>query len=179
MSDSITIVAACSSPPFNAATKNIQQASARLTWNAAQGAINYQVQYKVAGAATFTTVATKNTAIIISGLLPNTKYVWRVRSKCSLQFSVFTALNNFQTLPGFVTSSMETNKLVTQNNFIVYPNPASSNVNIVFNAAKQSSYAITICDLQGKALLNKTVTANSATIILHSTYIHSLPELIL
>lgn len=161
VSDTIHVETACSSPPSNTATKNIQSTSATATWNASQGAIRYIVKYKVAGTSAFTTINTTNTSCTLTGLNSNTKYVWKVRAKCPLTFSAFTPLNHFKTLPAFASISQSDNDIQKANKFTLYPNPASNNLNIVFNAAKRSSYAITIYDLQGKLLLSKTGTANS------------------
>lgn len=160
VSDTINIVAACALPPYNAATNNIQSASATITWNASQGAIKYQVKYKVAGGSTFTTVNTKNTSINLTGLSSNTKYIWKVRAKCSLQFSDFTSLNKFTTLPAFGNISQSNIEVQKQNSVSLYPNPATNFVNVAFNASKQTSYSISIYDLEGKMVLNKTGITN-------------------
>lgn len=160
LSDSITIVTACASSPINTATKNITSTSAKLTWSASQGALKYQVQFKPASATTFTSKNTKSTSINITGLSPNTQYVWKVKAICSLQSSAFTALNNFTTLSAFRAPSQSSSEIQPQTDFALYPNPATENVNVLLNASKQASYLISIYDLQGRKLKTQEGVTN-------------------
>lgn len=163
VSDSITVVQACASKPVNDTAINIQSTSVKLLWDASQGAVKYQVKYKVVGTSAFTTVNTKNTSVTVTGLSANTAYQWKVRARCSLKYSDFTALKLFITVPGFAETAVDQSELTAVNDFAVYPNPAKNMTNIVFNSAKQSSYTIAVYDLQGKLLIKKTGIANAGS----------------
>jgi hypothetical protein len=161
VSDNITIVTACSSTPTNTVAKNITSTSVKLTWSASQGAIKYTVQFKPASATTFTIKSTSTTATNLSGLLSNTQYVWKVKAVCSLKSSAFTALNNFTTLPALTGSSSSGAEIQQQTDLSFYPNPATKNVNIFLNASKQTSYSVSIYDLQGRKLITQAGAANA------------------
>src|SRR5205807_2516617 len=118
--DSITIVEACSSTPVNTITTNIQQTSATLTWSAAQGAINYQLKYKRAGTTTFTTVNLNTTSFNLTGLSSNTKYAWKVSTKCPLKFSAFSKQISFRTKTGLAAVSQSNYVQQKQDDIFVY-----------------------------------------------------------
>jgi hypothetical protein len=172
VSDTIAIVTACSSTLVNTSTKNITSTSAKISWSASQGALKYQVQFKPASAATFTSKNTTSTSINLNGLSSNTQYVWKVKATCSLRSSAFTALNNFTTLPAFAAASQTINEIEKQTGFTFYPNPAAKNVNVIFNAAKQTVYSISIYDMQGRKLVSQLGVAslgeNNFTLDIHA-----------
>jgi hypothetical protein len=68
--------------PLNLSQSNITGTSALLTWNPTTSAFEYKVRYKLAGNGAWIKLVTPATSISISGLIPNTKYVWQVRSNC-------------------------------------------------------------------------------------------------
>lgn len=160
-SDSITIAAACSVPPSNTAATNIKQTTARLNWNTAQGAVKYQIKFSATGGAV-STINTANPYYKLNGLTPNTNYTWKVRSRCSLQYSAYAAATSFTTLPAFTATSQSEDEINKENSFTISPNPASANVNVMFNSTKQSAYRISVYDIAGKMLLSKTGSANAS-----------------
>ena len=133
----------------------------KLTWSASQGAIKYTVQFKPLNAATFTNKSTATTAINLTGLLSNTQYAWKVKAVCPLKSSVFTALNNFTTPPALTSGSSSGAEIQQQTDFNFYPNPATKNVNVFLNASKQTSYSISIYDLQGRKLITQAGAASA------------------
>jgi hypothetical protein len=172
ISDTITIAEACATPPVNTTTTNIQQTSATLNWGAAQGAISYQLKYKQAGT-TFTTITLGNvTSFNLGGLSANTKYVWKVRTRCPLKFSPFTLATSFKTKRALAAVSQSNSLQQNHDNIFIYPNPTTNNLNVRFTSSKQTAYTITIFDIQGKILLNKTGAAisgnNNLTLDIHA-----------
>jgi hypothetical protein len=165
-SDSIVVTAACSAAPSGMAVSNIQQTSVTLNWNAAQGATQYQVQHKLSGAASFSTTTNVHTSFTLRNLTAGQTYVWRVRSQCPLGYSVYSAIDTFKTATGLQ------HKMIAANEFSVYPNPATSTVNINFSAPVSAVYELSVYDLEGKRLLSKNVTAamgtNNPAIDIHS-----------
>ncbi len=159
-SDSITIEAACSAAPSNPATTSIKQTTARLNWNAAQGAVKYQIKFGATGGAV-STINTANAFFKLSGLTANTNYTWKVRSKCSLQYSAYATATSFTTLPAFAATAQSEDEINKENSFTISPNPATTNVKLMFNSFKQSAYSISVYDIAGKILLSKTGTANA------------------
>ncbi len=74
----------CEAPSGLTAT-NITSTTAKLNWSAVTGANNYDVDYKIHTAATWTNAATATTALTVSlsGLSVNTLYDYRVRTNCA------------------------------------------------------------------------------------------------
>lgn len=70
--------------PTGLTTSLITATTAKLNWNVSAGATEYNVEYKLASAATYTPLGTftTNTANL-TGLAANTAYNWRVNADCS------------------------------------------------------------------------------------------------
>ncbi|MGN6605101.1 MAG: fibronectin type III domain-containing protein [Ginsengibacter sp.] len=84
--------------PTGLTTSSITGSSATVSWMAASGAINYDVDYTVAGANSWINVATatSSTSVNITGLNSSQNYDWRVRTNCSSGSSAY-AVSNFTT----------------------------------------------------------------------------------
>ena len=68
-------------PPQTLVNVKIYQTSAILSWNSLPGVSNYIVQYSTVNG-TVHQLTTKDTVITITGIIPNTKYEWHVKSLC-------------------------------------------------------------------------------------------------
>ncbi len=75
----------------------ITSASATIGWAAVSGAVSYNVQYRVVGAASWTTTSTTGTSVALSGLTATTSYEWQVQTVCSAGTSAFSASATFTT----------------------------------------------------------------------------------
>ncbi len=168
MSDSIVVTAACSAAPSGMAVSNIQQTSATLNWNAAQGATQYQIQHKLSGAASFATTTNVHTSFTLRNLTAGQSYVWRVRSQCPLGYSVYSSIDTFKTTTGLQ------HKMIADDHLFVYPNPATNIVNINFSATVSAVYELSVYDMEGKRLLSKNASAERGTNN-PAIDIHSLP----
>ena len=83
--------------PTGLTASNVGSSTATLSWNAVAGA-TYDVQYRVVGASTWTTVAVTGTSTNLSGLSTQTAYEARIRSKCTGgSNSAYSSLVNFTT----------------------------------------------------------------------------------
>lgn len=58
-------------------------------------------------------------------------------------------------------SCREGEAAVTQNMFSMYPNPASTLVNVQFSSTDNSTYRLQLTDLSGRLIMDKTVTAQA------------------
>jgi hypothetical protein len=76
--------AACADPT-GLASSSVTTSSATVGWAAVSGANNYDVDYKLSTATTWTNAATAttSTSVNISGLAAGTLYDWRVRANCT------------------------------------------------------------------------------------------------
>lgn len=80
----------------------ITDESAVLRWERVRGANTYRVQIRIAGTNTWTNINTTDTTLLLSNLLADTEYEYRVRVNCvdNLQ-SGFTEIGGFITLQLF------------------------------------------------------------------------------
>jgi hypothetical protein len=85
-------VAACDAPVL-LTTDNITSNSAFVSWLAVANAVNYTVEFKPAGSATWISAGAPSTFqfYFLSGLAPSTLYDWRVLTNCTTGSSVFAA----------------------------------------------------------------------------------------
>ncbi|XOV91904.1 MAG: choice-of-anchor tandem repeat GloVer-containing protein [Bacteroidota bacterium] len=85
--------------------------SVDLSWNVADGALEYQVGYKLNGtSAGWETITTSNTNISVSILESGSDYLWKVRSLCSTDgsfISDFSLIESFSTT-GPITCNIPT-----------------------------------------------------------------------
>ena len=85
--------------PGGLSPSNIDQTSADLSWNPVQGAVSYDVRYKINGSSTWTQVNTPSTSWSAVGLVEDAGYVWQVKTRCSSISSAWSSLDSFATSP--------------------------------------------------------------------------------
>ena len=78
----ITIPFTCDIPT-NQNTSSIYYYGANLSWDAAPGAIGYNLRYRVTGTSTWTNVAVTPTTYYAYSLLETTNYEWQVQTNCT------------------------------------------------------------------------------------------------
>ncbi|MBK9729796.1 MAG: T9SS type A sorting domain-containing protein [Chitinophagaceae bacterium] len=137
---------------------DITSNSAKLKWAPAAAATQYSLRYKVASGATWTILKPQGKSKIVEGLLPNTKYVWQIKSVCGNDPKItsdWSAKQFFTTLPLKIT-----NENAAATSLEIYPNPSSGNTTLHFNFTQSSQVSIKIFDVNGKEISN----------VLNSTY---------
>ncbi len=94
----------CSAPttsgcgtPSSLAAGSITTTSATLSWAAVSGSLNYNVQYKLSSATTWTTVNTTATSYALAGLTAGTAYQFQVQAVCASASSSYSAAATFTT----------------------------------------------------------------------------------
>ena len=107
-----TLAAACNAPS-SMTTGNITQTSALFAWTAANGAVSYNIRYRIIGAANWTTGTSATTSFTASPLTAGSNYEWQVQTVCSAGPSSFTASTNFTTIN--ITSCGAPSGLTTTN----------------------------------------------------------------
>ena len=82
--DNISINVATCGVPDNLVSYP-QDTSATLSWTSGSAgfASSYVLAYKMLSDSTYTVLTTQDTSLTIQGLIPNTDYIWHVRSICS------------------------------------------------------------------------------------------------
>lgn len=76
----------------------ITDSSATLNWAVVSGAASYDVQYKIAGSATWTAATSTGNSLPLTGLNAMTNYEFQVQTVCAEGSSGFSASANFITL---------------------------------------------------------------------------------
>ena len=100
------------------ASSAVTVSGATISWTALSGALNYDVDYKLASASTWTNAATATTAtsVNLSGLTENSLYDWRVRANCTgatgtystAQFTTLSSTPTCGTVSGLTSSGITT-----------------------------------------------------------------------
>ncbi len=144
----------CSSPS-NTNTFSVTPTTAVVGWEANPEALNYTVQYKLELGGSYVTVGTFTTATAtITGLLPNTQYVWRVKANCSPYGSDV----QFATPAGMGTLALrQSDRVNTQ----LSPNPAANEVQII---VPQPGVQVLVTSMAGVLVSNITMDKHQQTL---------------
>lgn len=120
----LTVVPFPCNTPDGVVVSNITTNSSKISWVTVPGATQYNIWYRKVGEPAWTKKNVTANFKTLTGLLPASTYQYKVRTKCTDEYSDFTPINSFTTLPlkTAVTSNTPT--------FLAYPNPSSGNFNI-------------------------------------------------
>ncbi|HYV92715.1 MAG TPA: fibronectin type III domain-containing protein [Chitinophagales bacterium] len=139
--------------PANLSTSNITTTKAKLNWNTNDCAVGYRIQYKQSAGTWITKNVSSNIGYkTIKGLLANTSYVWKVKTKCSTNPVVYSAWSSsvsFNTT--MKLAEMEEKEEAPLN---IFPNPTSGNMSIQTDPATAIRVVI-IQNFIGQVLLQK------------------------
>ncbi|MBK9729797.1 MAG: T9SS type A sorting domain-containing protein [Chitinophagaceae bacterium] len=144
--------------PTNLEIKNISSTSVKLKWAPEVVAAKYSLRYKAASSASWIQLNPQGKSKIVEGLLPNTKYVWQIKSVCGDNPKITSAWSPkqfFTTLPLKIT-----NENMSATSLEIYPNPSAGNTTLHFNLTQSSQVSIKIFDVNGKEVSK----------VLYSTY---------
>lgn len=111
--DGPTFTTGCSIPANLFAS--VQVTSARLNWTQPGFTVNYEVRYRQAGTANWTTLSpVVSTTVSLPGLTGNTGYEWQVRTLCSGNASsAFSGVSSFTTSACLAPFSTSVSNLAT------------------------------------------------------------------
>ncbi|MBI5372076.1 MAG: fibronectin type III domain-containing protein [Sphingobacteriales bacterium] len=100
------------------ASSSVSTTGATISWTALGGALNYDVDYKLASSGTWTNAATATaaTSVNLAGLTENSLYDWRVRANCTgatgaytaAQFTTLSSVPTCGTVAGLTSSAIST-----------------------------------------------------------------------
>ena len=127
---------------------------ANVSWNsAAECGTSYNLQYRRQGTTpwTFGGTYTGNSASI-TGLLASTLYNWAIRTNCSSSSDTSSYLAGPNFTSGARLDGTNDDGLLS---FKVYPNPANDHITVVFPAAEEGNYLITIYDVMGREIYSQ------------------------
>ncbi|MBA2406778.1 MAG: aryl-sulfate sulfotransferase [Chitinophagales bacterium] len=131
---------------------------ALVGWGTATGAISYQVQYRKLGTSMWQSVNTAKLSVKLTGLIPETKYEWRVKTLCSKTPTISSAYSELDT---FKTDPLRTsNELMDNANLLsLYPVPAHDQLTIQLNESCEGSLLIT--NMIGRVMYESTLRQES------------------
>jgi hypothetical protein len=81
-------------PPVNLSVINVYRNTVHLLWDHPVGEGDYTIEYKPASSNIWVSKATKEEGLIITGLLANTTYDWRIKVDCSVFVASTFTTNN-------------------------------------------------------------------------------------
>jgi len=140
----------CDTPTGTVAT-NIKRKRANLNWNAVDGAIDYTVQFRVAGASAWASEAnTAETTINATSLSNNTTYEWQVRANCSGSSSDYSPICSFTA--GDSNSSSCAGERLMESTVNAFPNPTTGDLNIQFQMERGIGYRVILLDGMGRVV---------------------------
>lgn len=144
--------------PENLTVGSIGSSYAYTNWDTEVCAMAYSIEYReVGGSWSVITIGGSVPGYQLTALAPATNYVCRVRSiYYDGTFSGFSALTYFTTLP------LRTEETRIESVMKVYPNPASTVLNIDFLDLEKTAH-IEVYNLIGKLVLAKEVNKGTAT----------------
>jgi hypothetical protein len=134
--------------PYGLSNSNVTNASADISWTNLVVADSFLIRYSVNGTTNYSwkkIVGTLN-GTTLTGLSPTTTYQWQVRSLCSGAPSSYSPSDIFATPL----------RIASPNGYpatpLLFPNPASDNVNIRYHATEDQSCLLRIIDLSGRSV---------------------------
>ncbi|MEO5675821.1 MAG: T9SS type A sorting domain-containing protein [Chitinophagales bacterium] len=141
----------CTAP--NAFSSSVIPQSAKLQWNSAsqQG---YVIRYKVQGNSSWVKVRSNDTVKTLHNLLPQTTYLWEVKSVCGTNpvvASEWSALQSFTTLPQKLSAAQAAQP------FGVYPNPVAAVASVMFYMPVTAQVELKVFELTGKIVSSKSL----------------------
>ncbi len=147
-------------PPSNLTSELLSPTAARLTYDLVPEADYYQIQGRALGATAWRSKVTAGDGGALNIFNPGQTYEWRVRSRCGVDTSVFTAIETF-TMPSSLleatSAESSMSMLRTADAWTIQPNPAAHRVTL---QGAQEGWMATVYDLAGRVLVQQQLDAS-------------------
>ncbi|HYV95390.1 MAG TPA: T9SS type A sorting domain-containing protein [Chitinophagales bacterium] len=134
----------------------ISATEATINWTGVSCAAKYKVQYRKQGTTHWTEVYATTNSYTITGLVANSTYQYRIQTFCSLSGSSqsgFTPVQTFTTTLRLGSGSFPIEEMMS-----MYPNPATSEVMLVINAAIDHSGTVKVFNAMGQVMKECTIS---------------------
>lgn len=151
-------------PPLGLEANNITGTTARLNW-VSNGSQTYNIDYKPAGSATWTSAAANYSGnnIVINNLTLNTEYDWRIQSNCSSTLkSTYLFAPRFNSGNGCATPSglSASNNLGTTTTLTWSAVGSASSYTLQYKTSAASTWT-TVSNISGNTYTLQNLTANT------------------
>ncbi len=143
----------CTSPNV-LSTELITSNKATLVWNVVPTVLQYQVAYKTAAAATWTTQNVAVPTLMLTGLTPSTTYQWKVRAQCAAGWKDYTSVMEFTT-PAL---RMEEEAATADEWLTIVPNPATEVLHCTIREA-QGGGMLRLLSMAGQTVRQEYIPA--------------------
>ncbi|HUM47251.1 MAG TPA: T9SS type A sorting domain-containing protein [Chitinophagales bacterium] len=135
--------------PEGLMTTSISSTLAKMTWNAVAGASSYKCRYKKTSNGTWIKGSTTDLMAKMKDLIPNTSYVWQVKSECGANP---TFSSQWSAKQHFTTAMKLENADESTSHFVAYPNPLSEYATIAFTLLQNENLTIALFNAQGRKI---------------------------
>lgn len=146
--------------PTGMNTTSIASTSATFNWTAVAGATSYNVQYRIVGAASWTSTTSATTSKSVTGLTAGSNYEWQVQTVCSGGVtSSWTASTNFSTTGGAcgIPTGMNTTSIAsTSATFNWTAVAGATSYNVRYKATAAATWTTTTSATTSKAVTGLT-----------------------
>jgi len=172
-SSSIVVSSACNTPLIAATpTTNIAATSAMANWILPTCYYGFTIRISKHNLNNWTSYnLSTNSHYSFSQLTKNTSYDWQIRTNCNASLSNVSSWSAIQT---FTTAARledgETESFGTS--FNTFPNPATDQLNIVFNSDNEEGYVIRLMDITGRII----TSANGNSVVGENQYQMNLSQ---
>jgi len=143
--------------PLGQGIGEITNTSANIHWAAIAGATSYILQYKDSSSFDWISITTTDTSYLVSGLIINTKYNYRVFSICPLGQSMPAMVKSF------VTNTTGIHE-IGLNTISISPNPNNGNFFIYNNVKRGNLLSIKLYDIAGRECYSEAKNVNTPVI---------------
>ncbi|MBK8585260.1 MAG: T9SS type A sorting domain-containing protein [Bacteroidetes bacterium] len=136
--------------------------SQRLKWDALSTSDSIVIRYKPENSSNYSYIRMLNvgqTNLILTGLLPNTKYQWRLKTVCGATSGSYSVKKQFTTIgnTAIFTPSQTAMKTmgieeIEEEDLMIYPNPARENISIKFFSLQETESTIQFLDINGRII---------------------------
>ena len=148
--------------PDGMLSESITSKSQKLKWNALPASDSLVIRYKPENSPNYSYVRMPNvgqTNIILTGLAPNTKYQWRVKTICGATSGSYSPKKNFTTISNsalispssYASKSIGIEDIETEE-LQIYPNPARENLTLSFFSLAETKSTIDFIDIGGRII---------------------------
>jgi hypothetical protein len=126
----------------------ISEVAAIISWSPVRDAGSYLIQYQTVGAIDWDSLLLPPTStfLLLKDLVPATTYNWRIQALCHAKGDAFAATGE----QNFTTMSIPADTAAIGIEMVVFPNPASDQLNCIINGSGIADAQIMLIDVLGK-----------------------------